>query len=454
MAKKRTKKKTPDETDMDSFWESMVSFFTSDRIRFLCGLILNFFVIYAGIAMISFLFTGGADQSAIDHLAAGDLLSSRGQVTNWAGVWGAFLSDRLINRGFGLPTFFMLFFAGSAGFKLMGLCRLSVLKRFLTCCVMMLWTSLFFAFTLTEYFGDTFLYLGGRHGNALSDALIKSIGKPGVVLLLFVTILIIAMSMSRRVVPFLQKALTFGWIRKTGRPAEKRGHPRAGSAPVAAKTPEDAPDEAPGDDEEEYVTDDEEDIYRPAPDHDDDIEFTVKAGADNDDMKEDGEYDVSKLGTYDPRLDISNYRFPTLDLLKKYSLPENQVNMDEQNENKQRIEQTLANFGISIVSIKATVGPTLTLYEVVPTAGVRISKIRNLEDDIALSLSAIGIRIIAPMPGKGTIGIEVPNKDAQIVSISSVIASRKFIESKYDLPVALGRTITNEIFMFDLCKMP
>ena len=128
--------------------------------------------------------------------------------------------------------------------------------------------------------------------------------------------------------------------------------------------------------------------------------------------------------------------------------------MDEQNANQKRIKQTLESFGISIASIKATVGPTITLYEVIPDTGVRISKIKNLEDDIALNLSALGIRIIAPMPGKGTIGIEVPNKDPQIVSMQSVIATRKFQESKYDLPVVLGKTITNEIFMFDLCKMP
>lgn len=141
-------------------------------------------------------------------------------------------------------------------------------------------------------------------------------------------------------------------------------------------------------------------------------------------------------------------------MLKKYDVSDHQVDMDEQMANQKRIKQTLESFGISIASIKATVGPTITLYEVIPDTGVRISKIKNLEDDIALNLSALGIRIIAPMPGKGTIGIEVPNKDPQIVSMQSVVASRKFQESKYDLPVVLGKTITNEIFMFDLCKMP
>jgi S-DNA-T family DNA segregation ATPase FtsK/SpoIIIE len=157
---------------------------------------------------------------------------------------------------------------------------------------------------------------------------------------------------------------------------------------------------------------------------------------------------------YDPRKDLSSFRFPSMSLLKIYNTGEKGVDMNEQNENKEKIIHTLRNYGIEIVSIKATVGPTITLYEIVPQAGVRISKIRNLEDDIALSLSALGIRIIAPMPGKGTIGIEVPNKDPQIVSMQSVISSKRFQECGYDLPVALGKTITNEVFMFDLTKMP
>ena len=161
-----------------------------------------------------------------------------------------------------------------------------------------------------------------------------------------------------------------------------------------------------------------------------------------------------ELGEYDPTLDLSRYKAPSFDLLNKYEGSDRQIDMDEQNANKNRIIETLENYGIRISSIKATVGPTITLYEIVPEPGVRISKIRNLEDDIALSLAALGIRIIAPIPGKGTIGIEVPNKDPQIVSMYSVIASKKFQECKFDLPVALGKTITNEIFMVDLAKMP
>jgi S-DNA-T family DNA segregation ATPase FtsK/SpoIIIE len=164
---------------------------------------------------------------------------------------------------------------------------------------------------------------------------------------------------------------------------------------------------------------------------------------------------ISKLEKYDPTLDLSNYNPPTLDLLKVYSNEnETQIDMDEQKANKNRIITTLQNYGIEIDSIKATVGPTITLYEIVPKAGVRISKIRNLESDIMLSLAATGIRIIAPIPGKGTIGIEVPNSVSQVVSMHSTVASKKFQESTFDLPVVFGRTITNEIFMVDLAKMP
>ena len=166
------------------------------------------------------------------------------------------------------------------------------------------------------------------------------------------------------------------------------------------------------------------------------------------------EYQGPELEPYNPTKDLENYRFPTIDLMKHFENDDPTIDMDEQNANKDRIINTLRSFGIEISTIKATVGPTVTLYEITPEQGVRISKIRGLEDDIALSLSADGIRIIAPIPGKGTIGIEVPNKNPKIVSGQSVIGSKKFQESKYDLPIVLGKTITNEVFMFDLCKMP
>jgi S-DNA-T family DNA segregation ATPase FtsK/SpoIIIE len=163
---------------------------------------------------------------------------------------------------------------------------------------------------------------------------------------------------------------------------------------------------------------------------------------------------VEELGIYDPTLELSHYKLPPLDLLKIYDISDNQINMGEQTENKDKIIKTLENYGIKIKSIKATIGPTITLYEIVPEDGVRISKIKSLEDDIAMNLKALGIRIIAPMAGKGTVGIEIPNKDPQIVSMHSIIASKKYQESNFELPIALGKTITNEVFMVDLTKMP
>ena len=173
-----------------------------------------------------------------------------------------------------------------------------------------------------------------------------------------------------------------------------------------------------------------------------------------DDIEDLAEQIVAEFGTYDPRLDLSNFQFPSVDLLEQYSNKTNFVNKEELEENKNKIVTTLANYGIGIAQIKATIGPTVTLYEIVPEAGVRISKIKNLEDDIALSLAALGIRIIAPIPGKGTIGIEVPNQTPEIVSMHSVVSSEKFQRSTMDLPIVLGKTITNETFTFDLAKMP
>lgn len=459
MAKKTVKKQRPKETD--DVWESLAMFFTSERVRFLTGLIISFGVIYVGIAMASFFFTGAADQSAIENVPSGDLLVNRGRVENWAGVRGAFIADTIMNGWFGVSSFFLLYFFGSLGVWFMGVCKISLIKRFLLSGSLLIWSSIFLSFVFLKGYEDTFLYLGGHHGYYLSDVLIKNIGVPGTILLLIVSFLFIAVCTNKRVMPFLQKTVLTKWQRNRSEAItyEQAEHDEASQSEAVEK---DYSEENTVEADEENTFDDE--PYRTTTFEDEtltspiaeqektingDSAFTIEVPKGDEEP-----YDASTMGTYDPRLDLSGYRFPTLDLLKKYDQSEKPIDMAEQTDNQRRIKQTLENFGISILSIKATVGPTITLYEVIPAQGVRISKIRNLEDDIALSLAALGIRIIAPMPGKGTIGIEVPNKDPQIVSMQSVIASRKFIESKYDLPVALGRTITNEVFMFDLCKAP
>lgn len=460
------------------------TFLTNERTRFITGLILVMVTIYVALALISFFFTGAADQSLVQNIPLGDLLINRGAVENWTGVRGAFLADLLMNRLFGLSSFALLFFLGSVGAKLMGLSRVSLIKRFLSCAAILIWGSVFFAFVFISGYEDSFIYLGGQHGYYISEVLVANVGIPGTILVLLGSFMVIAVFMSPKTIPFLQGLFSFGWLERFKRqPGEK---PDKVEEPV-----EEEPREfRPADDEErlfdteaelekaeaelaqERRSDpvdqiDEPEVEEKREGTDENFEVTVAKEEEyvSEKVDENGlvvevpvgdeeYYDESAQGDYDPKLDLSSFKNPTIDLLKKYDINERQIDMDEQNANQKRIKQTLESFGISIASIKATVGPTITLYEVIPDTGVRISKIKNLEDDIALNLSALGIRIIAPMPGKGTIGIEVPNKDPQIVSMQSVIATRKFQESKYDLPVVLGKTITNEIFMFDLCKMP
>ncbi|WP_080904258.1 DNA translocase FtsK [Parabacteroides sp. Marseille-P3160] len=438
-------------------------FLTSERTHFVIGLIICICTIYIGLALISFFFTGGADQSKIENVPLGDLLMNKGTVENWTGVRGAYLSDLLMNRWFGISSFIILFFLGVVGTRLMKLSKIPLLKSFLFSAALIIWGSLFFAFFFIKGYEDTFIYLGGQHGYFLSEFLIKNIGIPGTVLVLLGSFLIITICASKKTVPILQRFFSFRWLRfnsrekvQTEEEEEEKNIPddagdvKRTNVPASEEEDEEftviLPEEEESYETEDLLPDKNETISEKQ--EEDGVEFSIEVPADDD------KYDASQLGVYDPRLDLSHFHFPTLELLKKYDQSEHQVDMEEQSNNQKRIKQTLENFGISIASIKATVGPTITLYEVIPDAGVRISKIRNLEDDIALSLSALGIRIIAPMPGKGTIGIEVPNKDPQIVSMQSVIASRRFMECKYDLPVALGKTITNEIFMFDLCKMP
>ena len=472
---------------------SLKAFFTNERTRFITGLILSFLTIYVGLSLISFFFTGAADQSKIENIPVSDLVANRGTVENWTGVRGAYLSDLLMNRWFGVSSFMILFFLGSLGGKLMNLAQVSLMRRFLFSAATLIWGSIFFAFVFISGYEDTFIYLGGQHGYYISEILVANIGIPGTILLLLGTLLIIAVFTSKQTIPFLQRLFSFGWAKRRLIPKKTAVEPESTESeetdevhsvaadakvslleePVEEPMREEQPEEEPAFDTEAELRKAEaqqaeaerrqqaafevtiakepdfvEEIVEEEPKANPNAGFTVEV------PQGDDEYDASAQGDYDPKLDLSTFRNPTIDLLKKYDVSDRQVDMDEQEANQQRIRQTLESFGISIATIKATVGPTITLYEVVPDTGVRIAKIKNLEDDIALSLSALGIRIIAPMPGKGTIGIEVPNKDPQIVSMQSVVATRKFQESKYDLPVVLGKTITNDIFMFDLCKMP
>ena len=426
-----------------------------------------------------------------------------------AGPRGAQLAQFLINDCFGIPAYAIVVFLIVAGMSLIKAYQFNLLKWFIGCSIVMIWLSLTLAFGVQPFLTDSFIYPGGLHGYNACLWISSQIGKPGMFLLLLVTAILFALLLTRKTIWVVRKALRPDWSRfKRKEKVQPEETENSGNDSIKAESTQAVgeselkqPDErhtfsqstvAEEENAEEQSEDttvcpfeeeeDEEPSYlhsfhQDAP-HDArtvELEPTITQPADSrptvtvettsqisepsfeisDETHEDDELLRGDLTQpYNPRLDLEHYQFPTLDLLKNYDDNIPAIDMEEQNANKDRIIKVLRSFGIEISSIKASVGPTITLYEITPAEGVRISKIRNLEDDIALSLSALGIRIIAPIPGKGTIGIEVPNANPHIVPMSSILASRKFQETTFDLPVALGKTITNEVFMVDLAKAP
>ena len=452
-------------------------------------MVLVIFSVYLLLAFSSFFFTGAADQSIIDSGNAQELASTNNGVKNYAGSRGAQLASYLINDCFGISSFFILVFLAVAGLKLMRVRVVRLWKWFIGCSLLLVWFSVFFGFAFVEQYKDSFLYLGGMHGYNVSNWLVSQVGVPGVWMILLVTAICFLIYLSARTVIWLRRLFSLSFLKRKQKEEEEKGETpeeftdswtaKGKKKPVAIPDvadikEEEAPVEIP-----EPIKEPENEITldlggvtetQPAKVSGEEVSMTIETPVPDpvppfhekaaepvfeiEATENDDEYKGPEKEPYNPRLDLENYRYPTIDLMKHYENAEPTIDMAEQNANKDKIINTLRSFGIEISTIKATVGPTVTLYEITPEQGVRISKIRGLEDDIALSLSALGIRIIAPIPGKGTIGIEVPNSNPKIVSGQSIIGSKKFQESTYDLPVALGKTITNEVFMVDLCKMP
>lgn len=452
-------------------------------------MVLVIFSVYLLLAFSSFFFTGAADQSIIDSGNAQELASTNNGVKNYAGSRGAQLASYLINDCFGISSFFILVFLAVAGLKLMRVRVVRLWKWFIGCSLLLVWFSVFFGFAFVEQYKDSFLYLGGMHGYNVSNWLVSQVGVPGVWMILLVTAICFLIYLSARTVIWLRRLFSLSFLKRKQKEEEEKGEtPEEFTDSWTAKgkkKPVSVPDVADIKEEEapveipEPIKEPENEITldlggvtetQPAKVSGEEVSMTIETPVPDpvppfhekaaepvfeiEATENDDEYKGPEKEPYNPRLDLENYRYPTVDLMKHYDNAEPTIDMAEQNANKDKIINTLRSFGIEISTIKATVGPTVTLYEITPEQGVRISKIRGLEDDIALSLSALGIRIIAPIPGKGTIGIEVPNSNPKIVSGQSIIGSKKFQESTYDLPVALGKTITNEVFMVDLCKMP
>ena len=429
----------------------------NDTFRFITGAILAVLAIFATIACVSFIFTGGADQS-ITHNAS-DMAQD---AANSAGTIGAVVSEWIINSFFGFPSFLLLYLIFILGCNLMKLTDFRIGRNFVSCMFLTAWLSILLSLILTPLFKDSYIIPGGNHGANALTWMNSKIGLPGTILALLLTMLLYCVWLTHRTIEWVRNRLTFKKEPVNATISDESAVPEADTDGTTGNTVNpicDIPEEQ-GNDVIKDKTDDEVNDKVDEFESNDDIFETKKSDNDNNieleiiEAKKEETYEGDFPEPYNPRLDLSHYKFPTPDLLKQYDDNGPSDNKDEQQANKNRIINVLRSFGIEITSISATPGPTVTLYEITPAEGIRISKIRNLEDDIALSLSAYGIRIIAPIPGKGTIGIEVPNANPVMVPMQSIIKSKKFVESTYELPVALGKTITNELFMFDLAKMP
>ena len=470
-----------------------VEFLKNERFHFIIGVIIAFAGIFMLLAIISFFFTGAADQSKVLNRSFFELIRSGApEVDNWTGAGGAYIAEMLVNDWFGVFSALIPLFLIYIGLLIMRVSDFSFLKALFITAFGLICGSITSAFIMDRIIPDSHVKWGGAHGTEIEQILENSVGWPGVVLLILLFILIIAVIFRKSSMYMIQHTLVnskpsftkqeedeermdeqdltnrekerrpgplsrfFTWLRK-----KRETIIEPDEINQSEETPEnelplttlnsDSPSLRSSKVRNQPLPDDGFEVIVPK---DDEVAHTQNPLDNKQSEEESNPFETEQQEDYDPRKDLSSFRFPTMNLLKIYNTGDRAVDMAEQNENKEKIIHTLRNYGIEITSIKATVGPTITLYEIVPQAGVRISKIRNLEDDIALSLSALGIRIIAPMPGKGTIGIEVPNKDPQIVSMQSVITSKRFQECNYELPVALGKTITNEVFIFDLTKMP
>lgn len=497
----KSQNKRTENTETESFIKKVSDFFSNDTVRFIIGIILFFLGVFMLVSELSFILSGNDDYNLLTK-GVGELRGETKTFDNICSAAGANLANAMINNWFGISSFLMPVFLLILGHRLCNPdTKYSIFKYFVFCFFVMIWTSVLLGALAPNSYLNGFVSPGGLHGIVVADYLYTVIGPVGISIILAVTMITyLSVSISSFVPKIQQWMNADNWRRK---PDPVTDNPESDNTSgntddnlftvnpiddsdqkpvdVVTDTPVDTPIETPIDTPIETPIETPLDIDSldnvgdaensdldnglntsngtevvDTPSDPENIEMGVEIAKDADSQQVTqvtAASLVEKYGEYDPTLELSHYKLPTYNLLKDYGQI---VTVDalEQQENKNRIIAALKSYRVFIKDIKATIGPTITLYEIVPVEGTRISKIKNLEDDIAMSIAAKGIRIIAPMPGKGTIGIEVPNKKPQTVSMQSVIASKKFQETEYDLPVALGKTITDEVFMIDLAKMP
>ena len=472
MAKKKSSKASGKK--VSTFGEALGfnNIFHNERINFVLGLLLLLIAGYLIWAFVSYLVTGFADQSLIETPRDGEILNEHHEFQNACGSLGAYASWFFIKRCFGLPAFLIPIFLLLLAVNMMRAYKVGLLKWFMCLTIVMIWGSITAAKFLTPFFENACFNPGGDHGLAVCQQIEGLIGTPGLTAILALTAIAFFTYLSMETVIILRKIMNpLHYLKKipmtinvgggdneqTDNNIDNIDTNRVYDNPETEEVIFDLGNDQKEDDETDNIVDDTYEEPDETTQKTDDTEFVIEETEEEE--AADGKNLAGNYGDistpYDPKRDLENYRYPELDLLQQYESDGKPfIDMNEQNTNKNRIVDVLRNFGVEISSIKATVGPTITLYEITPAPGVRISRIRNLEDDIALSLSALGIRIIAPIPGKGTIGIEVPNAKPATVSMRSILDSKKFQESTMELPCAVGKTITNEVFMFDLAKAP
>ncbi|KXB83438.1 putative stage III sporulation protein E [Prevotella sp. DNF00663] len=479
MARKKTERKPKNISEAIGLKNNI----GSEKSDFLLGVVLVIVAVYMIIAMVSYFNTGQADQSLLEDLRPGEWLNSKHEFSNYCGSLGAIIAYELIAVNFGLTSFLIPAFIILAGLRLMRAYRVNLWKWFLCTMLVMIWGSVTFAKFLTPFMGGQVFNPGGNHGLFCVQQLENVVGPPGLTALLVLVALTFLTYLSAETIEVIRKALNpvKYLTNKVKFSVTNFSHHEENTVEPESPEISDSEDEEEEDKNGEptTITPQEEkvspvvdltnfaplqktekpEVKNPStPKFDETGDNTLKVEVAKQEETATGKnLNIEEIlkTPINPLEPYTKYKFPTLDLLKKYDDNGSpQVDMDEIKANNARIVEVLNSFRVSIKEIKATVGPTITLYEITPAEGVRISKIRNLEDDIALSLSALGIRIIAPIPGKGTIGIEVPNKHPQIVSMESILNSKRFQETKMELPLAIGKTITNEVFMVDLAKLP
>jgi S-DNA-T family DNA segregation ATPase FtsK/SpoIIIE len=478
----RTSKEKKDKAKKAKF---SFGFFKDPRLKLAFGFFLLLASVFLLTAFISYLFTGKADQSIVTAGGEMELIESGKEARNWLGLYGAIVSHAFIFRWFGVSAFFIpqLLFAWS--FKI--LFRRSIVRLgsvFTFCLFATLWLSLLLGYMtrLNDAPGE-WAFLGGGLGDAMAEVFQSMFGWGTFLILILSLFIFVIYFFNVTALNVLQpsnpkpmgndaiveeetKSSGYtdegdNWPEIVAKRAEaERTVPQAEPEAEPEPEPEPEPKVQPTAEEpsrveqtrvEQTIDLEVDKTVAPKKQPAADPVFTVEERTEPEKL---AEQLVEEQGLYDPTLELSSYKFPPLELLREYEPSKVQVTQEELNQNKDRIVATLINFKIGIQSIKATIGPTVTLYEIVPDAGIKISRIKNLEDDIALSLAALGIRIIAPIPGRGTIGIEVPNKNREMVSIRSVLSTEKFQKSDMELPVVLGKTISNEVFIVDLTRMP